>query len=729
MGRLLLVSNRLPVTISDVDGALVSTPSSGGLATGLRGLQLEAGGWWVGWPGNTDDRRVETRSRIERELSKHRAIPLFLSNAEIRRYYDGFANGVLWPLFHYLLDRIPAHARDWDAFRRVNERFAALVTDRHQPGDLIWIHDFHLLLLPRLIRERIPEATIGFFLHTPFPSSEILRLLPWREEVLRGMLGADLIGFHTTSYLRHFAASVIQVLGLEVDVSELRVDGRRVQLGAFPMGIDSAKFSRMSRDPVAQRKSLQIRAEHAGSKIILSVDRLDYTKGIPQRLLAFERLLEREPSFRGRVRLIQIAAPSRLKVGAYKSFRRRVDGLVGRINGRYTTFGSVPIHYLMQAFSQEELVAMYGAADVMWVTPLRDGMNLVAKEYAASRAEEDGVLVLSEFAGASSQLAEALHVNPYDVDSQAEAIRRALTMPVEEQRNRMRNLRSRIEREDVHRWANSFIEALGEVPRRRSESGWLPEGSAPSMVQEWIERIRAAPRFAIFIDYDGTLVPFVADPDRAMPDPELLELLERLARRRGAEVHIASGRTRAQSEEWFGSLPLALHAEHGLWSRASPRAEWRRLPGVGMPWRDKVLPLLEEFARRTPGTRIEEKDASLVWHYRQADPEFGSLQAKELRLHLLEMLSNMPVRILGGAKIVEVRSYEVSKAAIVVDWIRESEAGTLCVAMGDDLTDEEMFVALPEGGLAVHIGPTPTIAQMRLRNVAQARGFLSEIAP
>lgn len=728
MGRLLLVSNRLPVTVSHEHGAPTVAQSAGGLATGLRGPHEQGDGLWFGWPGNLDDRRRATREPIRQELAALRAVPVFLSKAEIDHYYRGFANGVLWPLFHYLLDRVPLHARDWASYRRVNERFAEAVVKQYRPGDLVWIHDFHLLLLPSLLREQIADATIGLFLHIPFPSSEVFRLLPWREDILHGMLGADLIGFHTAGYLRHFAASVIHVLGLEVEVTDLQVEDRRIRLGVFPMGVDASLLSKLADTEETRQAAQAIRAERPESRTILSVDRLDYTKGIPRRLVAFERLLENEPFLRGKVRLIQIAAPSRLEVGAYKAFRRQVDGLVGRINGRFATSGTVPIHYLMQGFTQRELAAMYRAADVMWVTPLRDGMNLVAKEFVACRNDEAGVLVLSEFAGAAAQLGEALQVNPYDVDAQASAVKRALTMPIDEQRDRMQKLRRSVLKEDVHRWAASFIETMGEVPVLRSTGGWAPPLSPRSIIEDVLRRIRSSGSLALFLDYDGTLVPFVRDPDAASPDRSLLELLESLTRRPETQVHLVSGRRRGQVEEWFGHLALGLHAEHGLWSRWRSDQEWVRSSDVGMPWKEKVLPLLEEFASRTPGTRIEEKDASLVWHYRRADPEFGSLQAKELRLHLLEMLSNVPVRILGGDKLVEVRSYEVSKGVIVSGWSERRAEGTLCVAMGDDVTDEDMFSALPEQGVAVHVGLSPTIAKVRLKDSDQARRFLTEIS-
>lgn len=727
MRRLLLVSNRLPVTMSSEHGAIAVTSSSGGLATGLQGPHEQSGGLWFGWPGNVDERKGSTRHAIRRQLADLRAVPIFLSRTEIDRYYDGFANGVLWPLFHYLLDRIPLQARDWASYRKVNERFAALVAKHHRSGDVVWVHDFHLMLLPGLIRERIPDATIGFFLHIPFPSSEVFRLLPWRGELLNGMLGADLIGFHTAEYMRHFAGSVVHVLGHDVDVSELRVEGRRVRLGVFPMGVDAAAFSEMAERPETVAGARAIRSQAADCRIILSVDRLDYTKGIARRLLAFERLLLNEPGLERRVRLVQVAAPSRLKVRAYKAFRRQVDGLVGRINGRFATPGFVPIHYLMQGFPRQELVAMYRAADVMWVTPLRDGMNLVAKEYIASRTEDDGVLVLSEFAGAAAQLGEALQVNPYDVDAQAATVKRALAMPIDEQRHRMRRLRRRVASEDVHRWAATFVEALNAVPVLREAAGWTPHWSPQSVIEETLGRLRRATRLTLFLDYDGTLVPFVPNPDDAQPDQALLDLINALSRRPDTQLQLVTGRRRDQVETWFGSLPIALHAEHGLWSRWDAGDDWMRAVDAGMPWKEQVLPLLQEFARRTPGALIEEKDASLVWHYRQAEPEFGSMQAKELRIHLLEMLSNTPVRVIGGNRIVEVRSYNVNKGAIVHGWAAREAEESLWVAMGDDVTDEDMFAALPDGGISIHIGPSSTSAKIRLREPGRARWFLGEI--
>lgn len=459
MSRLLIVSNRLPVTARVERGELVLTRSSGGLATGLSGPHERSGGLWIGWPGEVWKLNEGQRQELDRRLRAQNIVPVALTASEIERYYDGFSNGVLWPLCHYLLDHLPLDAKGWNSYRRVNERFADAVVEHYRPGDRIWVHDYQLMLLPALLRERLPDATIGFFLHIPFPSSEVFRLLPWRDALLQGMLGASLVGFHTEAYAAHFRSSS-RVVGARSDGTDLVFGERRVRTAAFPMGIDFDRFDARAREP-AHPGAVSMLTVGEGQKLLVGVDRLDYTKGIPRRLLTFERLLEREPSLRGKVRLTQVCVPSREGVGAYRDFRRLVEQHVGRINGAYSTLDWVPVHYVYRSLNAAQLVALYRAADVMVVTPLRDGMNLVAKEFVACRTAEDGVLLLSEFAGASDELDGALLTNPYDIDGSAAAMKRAIEMSAEEQRERMRRLRARVRSHDVHRWVEEFLESLG----------------------------------------------------------------------------------------------------------------------------------------------------------------------------------------------------------------------------------------------------------------------------
>jgi trehalose 6-phosphate synthase/phosphatase len=723
MSRLIIVSNRLPVTVKlDADGLQIQQ-SPGGLATGLSGPHERSGGLWIGWPGATAALSETQQRELDSRLAELRAVPVYLSSEDVESFYNGFANGVLWPLFHYLLDRIPIDSHDWETYRRVNERFAEIVCSHYQPGDLIWVHDYQLALVPQLIRDRIPDATIGFFLHIPFPAAEVFRIFPWREALLQGLLGADLLGFHTLSYVRQFTNTLIHTLGILPDVDQIAWQGRPVRVGAFPMGIDAAHFDAVAREETVAAAIREIRGERPDQRILLGIDRLDYTKGIPRRLRAIERFLEQEPSWRERIRFIQVAVPSRTDVPEYERFTAEVNGLVGRINGTYGTSKSVPIHYLYQGFAHAELVAMYRAADVMLVTPLRDGMNLVAKEFVASRIDDDGVLVLSEFAGAASEMGEALVVNPYDIDSVASTIGRALTMSVPERRIRMHALRARVGRYDVHRWVETFLQEL-----RRAGEPAQPQGlrwSTTSELQEVAETVRKAPKAVLCLDYDGTLVPFASRPELALPDQALRDLLLALTRDGRFSVHVISGRGRELLEEWLGDLPVGLHAEHGLWSRRQG-GEWHAIQNIDTGWKPKVRDILEQFVTRVPGSFIEEKTASLAWHYRMADAEVGAWQAKELQLHLAHALSNVPVEILLGSHVIEVQPHGVNKG-VVMARLHAENPGALFVACGDDQTDENLFNALPTDGISILVGTRPSRAAFRLPNVAAVRRLLRAV--
>jgi trehalose 6-phosphate synthase/phosphatase len=722
MSRLLIVSNRLPVSVTRENGEVRVQPSAGGLATGLSGPHERSGGLWIGWPGDAEV--GVAREQLGRQLADLRTVPVWLEPEEVSRFYEGFSNGVLWPLFHYRLDHMPLHVQDWEAYERVNERFADAVVAHHQPGDFVWVHDYQLMLVPQLLRARLPQARIGFFLHIPFPSSEVFRILPARDRLLEGLLGADLIGFHTAAYMRHFASSLLRILGIGADVDRVRRGNREVRLGVFPMGIDADKFAALANAPELAIEVRTLR-DPPDSAVLVGIDRLDYTKGIPRRLLAFEMLLHRHPELCERVRLVQVAVPSRINVSAYQDFRRQVDELVGRVNGAFGTPRWTPVHYVYREVSEGELVALYRAADVMLVTPVRDGMNLVAKEFIAARTDGDGVLVLSEFAGAAAELAEAVLVNPYDVDRTAEAVFRALTLPHGERRARMHALRERVSRYDVHHWVRSLLAGLEEACAHRERPALVV--TDPAAVRALVQRMRSAPHLLLLLDYDGTLVPFASVPELATPDDGLIALLRALTERPRTRVHVVSGRPRETLERWFGDLRIGLHAEHGFWSRAASDGRWRALAVPAQEWRDRVLAILEHFAARTPGSLVEKKTASLAWHYRMVEPEFGAAQANELRLHLTELLSNAPVEIIAGEKVIEVRPHGANKGTIVAPLIQESPAGALVVAIGDDRTDEDLFAALPTQAVAIHVGPGASCAPVRLGAVADARRLLAAL--
>ena len=457
--RLLIVSNRLPVTVRVQDGHAAVHRSVGGLATGLSGPFERTGGLWIGWPGSLERLDPEARREVDRQLTELNNVPLSLAEREVAVFYEHISNGVLWPIFHDRVDRLPLRVDGWEVYESVNARYADAVAERYRPGDLIWIHDYHLLRLPALVRERIPDARIGFFLHIPFPNPEIFFTLPTRHWLVEGMMGADLVGFHTRRYHGHFRAALRRLFHLEADTQGVVPWGtRQVRLDVFPMGVDAGGIGRRAASEGVAAKALEYGGQ--GQRLLVGVDRLDYSKGILRRLLAVERLLITHPEWHERVRLIQVAVPSRDRVGAYQRFRREVNALVGRINGRFATPTWAPIQYLYRGVPDDVLLALYRAADVMLVTPLRDGMNLVSKEFPAARVDEDGVLLLSEFAGAAEELRDAVLVNPYDVDGTAESIHRALTMDVGERRQRMRALRATVAEHDVHTWARTFLDAL-----------------------------------------------------------------------------------------------------------------------------------------------------------------------------------------------------------------------------------------------------------------------------
>jgi trehalose 6-phosphate synthase/phosphatase len=727
--RIVIAANRLPVSAALDDGAVVLKPSEGGLATGIRPWHERSAGVWVGWPGDIARFTRAQRAELDRALRAQRLEPVYLSRQQIAQYYDGFCNAVVWPLFHYLVDRIPLDTIGWDAYCEVNELYAESIARVARPDDAIWIHDYQLMLVPALLRRRFPDARIGFFHHIPFPSSEVFRVLPWRRDILQGLLGADLLGFHTFGYLRHFVTSLLHLEGIETDVDRVTIDGRDVQLGVFPMSIDAEAFARLAAEPDVRASVASIRRGAVGRQIVLGVDRLDYTKGIPRRLVAIERLLTREPSLRDTIRYVQVAVPSRGGVDSYKRFRREVEETVGRINGSCTTLRSTPVQYMHRSVSPRDLVALYCAADVMLVTPLRDGMNLVAKEFIASRIDNDGVLVLSELAGAASELGDAVLINAYDAEATGAAIERALQMPDIERSRRMARLRSQVMANDVERWASAFIERLCGPGR----SATAPSIGRHDRLASVVERAAEAGRAYVLLDYDGTLVPIADAPEQALPDAVVMELLSELCHCCGVDVHIVSGRPRQFLEQWFGQLPIALWAEHGFWRRGVRSGAWKAA-GQQLPdLLDRVVPILRQFTANTPGARVEVKTASLAWHYRQADPDFGERQAHELRMLLGDVLSNQPLEVVAGNKVVEVRGRGFSKALVA---LRTSfSPDSAIVAFGDDRSDDDLFRALPDHAITVGVGrgappaafwvPGPDDVRALLRSITLTRRIRS----
>ena len=719
---LINVSNRLPVTV----GADKITKSSGGLVAALEGLSAEEYQLqWIGWPGGVIE--PARQPEVERQLvDEHGCIPVFLSAEEAEAHYEGFSNSSVWPLLHYMADYLRYEPRWWEEYRKVNQRFADKVLSIAKEGDLVWVHDYQLLLLPAMLRQASLGLRIGFFLHTPFPAFEVFRCHPRRRELVEGMLGADLLGFHTFGYLRHFRSAATRLLGVTAETTRVRcADGRLASLGVFPIGINARKFEEALDQPEHLLLQEKFRQTFQGKRIVLSVERMDYTKGILHRLEAVDCYLSAHEN-RDDIKFIFVSVPSREGVEEYQELRADVESRVGRLNGKYATLHNSPIHFIHGSVEFADLCALYSIADAGLVTPLIDGMNLVAKEFFACQRDHSGPLILSEFAGAAEELFNALIVNPYDAQAVAESIARALAMSLEEKRARNEPMRERIKQHDAQHWAASFIEALSgttsDHDKTTSNSDDLVE--AAGEIKRVLERGGAV---GFFLDYDGTLREIESDAAAATPSEELLRRLEALAARPGVDLTIISGRSADDLQRLFGDRPFGLIAEHGATERPPGRRDWQTLDGrASYAWKEQVRPLLRLTEDATPGSFVEEKRTSLVWHYRVADPEFGAWKANQLVEELGAVTANDPVQVRHGKKIVEVVSTQVSKGAAVARILAEkSYEKVICV--GDDQTDESMFALDAAGLVSIKIGEGATRAQHRLPDPAAFRRFLSEL--
>ncbi len=658
---------------------------------------------WLGWPGihvwdDKDKREIEQQLRKE-----YGSVPLFLPPSDFDLYYEGFSNGTIWPLFHYFPQNAHYEAREWEAYKEINSRFRDKLLELAEPGDLLWIHDYHLMLLPLMVREALPEARIGFFLHIPFPSSELFRMLPWREDILRGLLGSDLIGFHSHAYARHFQSSLLRLLGLEQEFGRVMVGDRSVRVDTFPIGVDVNRFESAMGTEAVKEELADLREETEDRKIVLTVDRLDFTKGIVERLESFDHFLTENPDWRRRVTLISLAVPSRTGVPEYQALKKEVDEAVGRINGRHGTPGWVPIWYMYRFLPFDRLVALYAAAEVALVTPLRDGMNLVAKEYLAAHPDGKGVLILSETAGAAEELGEALIINPHDAEQISAALLRALTMPEDEQLARNSAMLARLRRYDVVRWAEDFLgqlepESASEPPHVQVR---LDEANQDLLLQAY----RSATQRLLLLDYDGTMVPFVARPKDAAPDEELINLLRELVGDQKNTVVIISGRDRETLQDWLGNTGAHLVAEHGAQIKRAADKGWKlQTASNSEGWKDELRPLLEFYVDRTPGSMLEEKTASLAWHYRRAEPELGDQRAKQLLENLEGLVANTPLVIMQGSKVLEVKESGIGKGRAARLWLDGEAVYDFILSTGDDVTDEEMFEVMPDGAWSIRVG-------------------------
>ena len=725
MGRLLVIANRLPFSITKREGEFHFRPSAGGLAVGLSSLPESYERLWIGWPGITNEKLTnDGKEQIIEKLADENCMPVFLSEKQIELYYLGFSNKTIWPLFHYFPTRTIWENNFWRTYEQVNQFFFKTVADIIEPGDRIWVHDYQLMLLPQFLREKFPDLEIGFFLHIPWPSFELFRLLPWREEILNGILGADLIGFHTYDYVRHFLSSICRIMGLEHTLGQIRKGNRIVKVDAFPMGIDYRKYSQAINNPTTKKEVDKILQIVGKRKIIISIDRLDYTKGITQRLEAFDLFLSENPEYKGKVTLIMVAVPSRTDVEEYQMLRNNLEQLVGRINGEHGAIGYIPVWYLYRFMPFHKIAALYNVADVALVTPLRDGMNLIAKEFIAGKTDGKGVLILSEMTGAASELGEALIVNANNKGAIVQAIKDALEMPLPEQIERNRLMQERIAGYDVSRWSSDFINALSDIKEKQRE---LYVSKLSEFVkQELIRNYNRSKTRLLLLDYDGTLVGFKGRPAQAGPDDEILDLLRNLSGEKKNNIVIISGRDKKTLDEWLSDLNVSLVAEHGAWIKQQD-SQWQCTQPHEAAWKDSIKPILELYSDRTPGSAVEEKDFALVWHYRRADPELAGIRVQELRDALMNLTENLDVGVFEGNKIIEIKNVGVNKGRAVEFWTGKRKWEFL-LAAGDDYTDEEMFRALPNGAYSIKVGLSISNARFQVDTLNEIRLLLKELA-
>ena len=723
MPRTLIVSNRLPTKVQRTDTELTFQPSEGGLATGLGSIYKQGDNVWIGWPGLFVQDAAE-EDYIRQELRADNMAPVFLTEAEIRDYYEGFCNSTLWPTFHYFSEFATYEPAHWAAYVAVNEKFCAAVLALAGPDDTIWVHDYQLLLLPEMLRRARPEASIGFFLHIPFPSHELMRVLPWRNELLRGMLGADLIGFHTFGYMRHFLSSVAHALGLPAQNGRIETANRSVRVDAFPMGIDYERYAEAAASDEAKAHEARYREALRDTRVILSIDRLDYTKGIAQRLRAFDLLLQRYPEWRGQVSLIMLVVPSRDQVPQYASLKEEIDELTGRINAQYRTIDWNPILYFYRSLPLEELAALFRIAEVALVTPMRDGMNLVAKEYVASRLDQRGVLILSERAGAARELSDAIIINPTDMNQLTEAMHDALVMPEDEQTSRMSAMQALVKRYNVFAWTRLFLNQLAytKMKQHTLATEMLTKEATTHLLTDY----HAAAERMLLLDYDGTLMPFHNNPQRAEPGQELRLLLRALTDLPRTRVVIISGRDRHTLEKWLGHLPVDFIAEHGVWLRPAG-GEWELFQALRNDWMRELRPVLELYVARTAGSFIEEKDYSLVWHYRRADADLGEVRARELLSHLSFMTANTELQVMEGNKVLEIKAAGINKGNAAARWLAKYPADFV-LALGDDRTDEDTFRALPPAAYTVRVGTDArSLARFHIAGPPEVRQLLRRL--
>lgn len=722
--RIIIAAYRLPFKLVKKKEEVFAVQNSGGLVSAILSLSERT---------NKD---TGTKSKIlwfgtgDPQLGKEDINPNFdLFPVEIPRkvndkFYGGFCNDTIWPLFHYFPQETVYDRSYFEAYETANTLFFERLKEIIQPGDFIWIHDYQLFLLPEMVRRSFPAANIGFFLHIPFPSFEIFRLFPrpWREAILKGMIGADVIGFHTNDYTQHFLKSVKRTLGYNVNQNFISANGRVCKADAFPLGIDFDKFHNTGHSRKTKNQIKNLLNYLSDRILIFSVDRLDYSKGFISRLMAYEKFLQKFPDWHHKVVFNMIVVPSRDNIDAYRDIKKEIESLVGRINGEYGNLSWLPIIYQYKSIPFNELVALYKTSQVGLITPLRDGMNLVAKEYIACQHDNYGMLILSEMAGAAVELNEAIIINPSDIEETSDAINKALLMPKEEKERKMIKMQNRLKRYNVFAWSADFLRQMNDIKKeqKRMKVVYLDEKTLDCIKK----RYQASSNRLFLIDYDGTLTPIVKQPEMALLNEKAEALLKNIISDDRNKVVIISGRDRGFIEKQFSNLNVILSAEHGYYIKY-PGEEWQNNAEINLSWKEKILPILNSYVDRCNGSLVEDKHASIAWHYRNADEETATLRIHELKDDLTEILKNeSKLQMLEGDKVLEVKSILYDKGTAASQLINHIN-NDFILAIGDDRTDEDIFKVIPKYGFTIKVGSKPSKAKFNIKNQSQIYEILS----
>ncbi len=718
MKRLIIVANRLPVTVKISKSEIEYTPSDGGLATGMASLEGNYEKHWLGWPG-MHPKNEEVQQEVKQKLEQDNIHTVFLSEEEILMYYEGFSNKTIWPLFHYFTEFAVYDQKFWDVYQEVNLKFFSALKSILKPDDIIWIQDYHLMLLPEILRKEFPSIRIGFFLHIPFPSYELFRTLPWRNEILNGLMSADLIGFHTYEYMRHFLVAVHKIQNLEPRLGEFYYKNHLVHVNAFPMGIDYAKYNKAVQNKKVQQKIKLFNENYGSKKLILSIDRLDYSKGILQRLKAYDNLLELFPEYREQISLIIVVVPSRSEVDKYSTLKVEIDEAVGNINGKYSTMEWTPIHYFYRNFPFNELIALYHICDIALITPFRDGMNLVAKEFIATKTEGKGVLILSEMAGAANVLKSALIINPNDINDIVKAIIQALNMPLTEQKQRLEIMQSQLEENSVQKWASSYTSELDRIYRFQKEL----QGKEFSLDKQNMvfEAFNHSEKKLLFLNHDSPLETNIEDFTDSARGKKLFRLIKELSELEDLTIVIMSNWDHLSLNKLFGSIKVDIIAEYGTWLRENN--QWNQSQILREEWKEEIYPVLNEFMIKTPGSFIEEKSYSLIWHYQACDTFLADMRLRDMINSLIYPCTKHKLEIIDGNKKIEIKPVGVDKKTVTRHWLNKQNWDFI-LAIGNDRNDEDVFEILPDQAFSLRVGIKKTNARYTLNTTEEIIDFL-----